>query len=66
MMSLNLASLGHLKIKVFWNKGYEVIIFVPDVTNKILPRGLHYIVEVVMWPEFCNLVFFMREDIITS
>ena len=48
MMSLKLATLGHLEIKVFWNKGYEVIIFVPDVTSKILPRGLHYIVEVVV------------------
>ena len=28
------ATLGLLKIKVFQNKGYDVIIFVDDVTNK--------------------------------
>ena len=28
--------LGLLKIKIVWNKGYDTIIFVHDVTNKIL------------------------------
>ena len=28
IMSAKLAALGFLKIKVFWNKGYDVIIFV--------------------------------------
>ena len=36
MMSAKMATLGLLKIKVFWNKGYDVIIYVHDVTNKIL------------------------------
>ena len=36
MMSSKLDTLGLLKIKLFWNKGYEVIISVHDVTNKIL------------------------------
>ena len=31
-----------VKIKVFWNKGYDFIIFVQDVTNKILSRGSNY------------------------
>ena len=36
MMSAKLATLGLLEIKVFRNKGYEVIISVYDVTNQIL------------------------------
>ena len=35
MMSRKLATLGLLKIKLFWNKGYGVIISVHDVSNKI-------------------------------
>ena len=42
------------KIKVFWNKGYDYIIFVYDVTNKILSHDSNYIVDVVMWPKFAN------------
>ena len=38
MMSAKMATLGLLKIKVFWNKGYDVIISVNDVTNKTLSR----------------------------
>ena len=48
MMSAKLASLGLLKIKVFGNKGYDVINYVHDVSNKILSRGSNYIVDVVM------------------
>ena len=36
MMSAKLATLGLLKIKVFSNKDYNLIISVNDVTNKIL------------------------------
>ena len=48
MMSAKLATLGLLKVKVFWNKGYDVIISVCDVTKKFLSRDLNYIVDVVM------------------
>ena len=34
-MSAKLAVLGFLKVKVFWNKGYDALIYVHDVTNKI-------------------------------
>ena len=54
MMSAKLVTLGLLKIEVFWNKGYEVIIFVHDVTNKILSPNSNYIVDGVMWPKFGN------------
>ena len=47
MMSPNWL-LGLLKIKLFQNKDYDVIIFVHDVINKILARDSNYITEVVM------------------
>ena len=31
-------TLGLIKIKLFWNKGYEIIISVHNVTNKILSQ----------------------------
>ena len=66
MMSAKMATPGLLKIKVFWNKGYDVIIYVHDVTNKILSRDSNYIVDVVMWPKFDNSSISIREVIITS
>ena len=47
-------------------KGYDVLIFVNDVTDKILSRDSNYIVDVVTWPKFGNSKIFMREVIITS
>ena len=43
-----MATLGLLKIKVFYNKDYDVIIYVHDVINKNLLRDSNYIVDVVM------------------
>ena len=54
MMTAKLATLGILEIKIFWNKSYDVIISVHDVTNKILSRESNYTVNVVMWPKFGN------------
>ena len=42
------ATLGRLKMKVRLSKGFDVIIFVHDVTNKILSSNSNYIVDVVM------------------
>ena len=66
MMSAKMATLGLLKIKVFWNKDYDVIICVHDVTNKILSRHSNYIVNVVIWPKFGKSSSSMKELIITS
>ena len=66
MMSEKMATRGFLKIKVFWNKIYDVIIYVHDVTNKILSHDSNYIVDVVMWPKFGNSSISMREVIMTS
>ena len=65
MISAKIATLGLFKIKVFWNKGYDVI-SVHDVTDKILSRDSNYVVDVVMWPKFGNYNVSMREVIIIS
>ena len=65
MISAKIATLGLFKIKVFWNKGYDVI-SVHDVTDKILSRDSNYVVDVVMWPKFGNSNVSMREVIIIS
>ena len=65
MMSAKMATLGLLKIKVFWSKDYDVIISAHDITSKIVARDSNYIVDVVMWPKFVNSYISMREVIIT-
>ena len=65
IMSAKLATLGLLKIKVTSNKSFDVIIFVLNVTNKILSRYSDYIVDVVILPKFGNSSIFMTEVIIT-
>ena len=48
-MSAKMATQGLLKIKKgFLRKGYDVIIFVHDVTNKILSCDSNHLVNVVM------------------
>ena len=53
-MSGKIVTLGLLKINVFWNKGYEVIVSFYDVTKIIISHDSNYIVHVVMWPKFGN------------
>ena len=65
-MSAKFVTLGLLKTKIFWNKGYDVIISVYDITNKILSRDSNYNVEVVIWPKFGNSRISTREVFITS
>ena len=61
MTSTKMATLGLLKIKVFWNKGYDIIICAYDVTNKISSRDSNYVLNLVMWPKFGNSSISMRE-----
>ena len=51
-MAAKMAAAGFLKINVFWKKGYDAIVSVHDVTNKILSRDSSYIVDAVMWPKY--------------
>ena len=53
ILSVKLATLVLSKIKLIWNKGYDVIISIHDVINKILSCGSNYVIEVVM----VNLAF---------
>ena len=66
MMSAKMANPDLLEITVFWNKGYDLIIFVDDVINNILPRDSIYILEMFLWPKFGNCTIYMREVITTS
>ena len=66
MKSTKMATLGLLILKLFWNNGYDVIIPVHDVIDKILSRDSNYIVDVVMRPKFCNSSISMRDFVITS
>ena len=47
-MPAKMATPGLLKITVFSNKGYDVIISFHDVTNKILSRDSNYIIDMFM------------------
>ena len=62
-MSVKFATLGPLTIKLFWNKGNDLIIFVHNITNKILPRDS---VDVFMWPKLGISRIFMRGTITTT
>ena len=66
MMSAKMATPDLFKIKVFWKKGYEVIISVHNLANKSLSRDSNYIGDVVISPKFGNSSTSMREVIITS
>ena len=59
-MSAKMATLGLLKIELFWNKSYDVKIYVHDVINKMLLHESNYIVDVVLWPKFSNSSISMR------
>ena len=61
-----MATSGLLKIRVFWNKSYDTIVSVDDVTNKTLSRDSNYIVDVFMWLKFGNCSISMSEVITTS
>ena len=58
--------LGLLKIKIFENKGCDIVISFYDVICKILGPESNYILNVVMWPKFGNSSISMKEVMITS
>ena len=64
-MSAEFATLGFLKMKVFWNKCYDVVISVCDIINKILSGDTNYNVDVVVQPKFRKSSISMRKVIIT-
>ena len=66
MISAKMATPGLPKITVFRNKGYDIIIYVNEVTNKSLSCDTNYIVDVFTWPKFGNCSVSVREVITTS
>ena len=48
IMSAKIATLGIRKMKLFQSKGYDVVIFIYDVINKVLLLDLNCAVDVVM------------------
>ena len=65
MRSAKLAKLGLLKIKVFLNKGHNVIIIAHSVTNNILSCNSNYTANVVIRPKFGNSNISMKTVFIT-
>ena len=55
MMWTQLAPLGHLKIKVFWNKVHDAIISVHGVMRKDLSHDSNYFEDMAIWSKFENL-----------
>ena len=67
MISTKMANLGFFQIKLFWNKSYELIIYIHDVTIQWLTRySFYFNADVVKWPMFGNSSISSREVIITS
>ena len=54
MISGKMATPDLLKIEVFLNIGYDVIIAVNDAINKVLSLDSDYIIDVFIWPKFGN------------
>ena len=61
MMSVKLAIPGLLKVKLFWNKGYDNIIF-----DKMFWCHADYIVDVYIWPKFGKSSISLRAVVTTS
>ena len=66
MMSKKIVTPSLLKIKVFWNKDYDVIISDYDVISKILSHYSDSIVDLFMWPKFGNSSISIREVIMIT
>ena len=58
-----MAALGLLKIKLFWNEGYDVIISVQDVTNKNSLRESNYIVDMLSCGQSLVTLAFLWENL---
>ena len=54
MILAKMHTLGLLKIKLFWNKSYDVIISAFDITNRVLSYDSNYIVDALVYPKFGN------------
>ena len=62
-MSAKMTTLGLVKINVFWNKDYDVITYICDVTKQILSRNSDYTADVAMWLKFGNSSIYIIKNI---
>ena len=65
MMLVKFATLGFLEKQVFWNKVYDIIMWVCEVVNKILLRDSNYTASKTLGPKFGNSSISVKEVIIT-
>ena len=65
MISGNTATLGLLKISLFRNKDYDLIIS-NHWGKKSLANDSNYIVDLSMWPKFLNSSIFKGEVVTVS
>ena len=49
MMSAKMATLGLVEIRVFWKKGYDVIVFVHDVT-----KNFYHVIQIILYMLSCD------------
>ena len=66
MISAKLVNLDLVKIKVLWNKDYDIIISFYDATNKVWSSDSNYTVDLVMWQKFGNSSISVTEVIVTQ
>ena len=57
-------TLGLLRIKILWNKGYDIMILIYRGIKKIVWPESNNIMNVVMWPKFGKSSISIREVII--
>ena len=65
MISAKLPNLGLLKINTFWDKDYDIIIYVHDVIDKIKLCEWTYVIDFDMWPKFGNSSISIKKVIVT-
>ena len=63
MMSTKIATPGLLKVKLFLNKGYDVLISVHNVTKQVLSRDSNYIADMVMWKKILEQRTVIKESV---
>ena len=66
MMRENLATPALFKIKIFWNKGNDLIMSAHYVINNFLSHDSNDIVDVVICSKFGNSSISVRKVIVTS
>ena len=66
MMPAKMRTPGLLKTMVYSNKGYDVIVSVDGITNKILSSDSNCILVVFMRPKFGSCSISLKEAITTS